>query len=71
MSNTTNQSIAILMTALDRLVFETMHLTSCARDAINQGERNQAIGTILPAEAKLEAANALLRTILVLHREIA
>ncbi|MGD9725711.1 MAG: hypothetical protein AB7E70_09585 [Hyphomicrobiaceae bacterium] len=69
MSNTTNQSLESLITVLDRLVFETLHLTTCAREAIGQGERNQAIGTILPAEAKLEAANALLRTILVMHRE--
>lgn len=39
-----------------------------ARAALARGERNLAIGTLLPAEQDLADATTLLKTVFVLHR---
>ncbi|MEZ5898495.1 MAG: hypothetical protein R3D51_03280 [Hyphomicrobiaceae bacterium] len=69
MSNTTHQSLIELFSVLDEIILGASHHTYAAALVIRKGERNGAIGTILPAAEKLEAANALLRAILVLHRQ--
>jgi hypothetical protein len=39
-----------------------------AQEAMDDGDRNRAIGTLLPLEQELKLATALLETIFTLHR---
>lgn len=68
MSNDLNRTLETLMTTLDQILVEASHTSVCAREAIKRDERNQAIGILLPIVEQLDAASALLRTILTLHR---
>jgi len=61
-------SIASLINVLDNLLLEASHVAVLAREAITQGKQNQAIGSLLPAVQQLDAATAVLRTIITLHR---
>ena len=38
------------------------------RNAIRRGEQNLAVGTLLPLQADIADADALLKTVFVLHR---
>ncbi len=68
MINPTTHSISSLITVLDDLLLDASHATCLAREAIAEGARNRAIGTLLPAAEKLDAANSVLSTIFTLHR---
>lgn len=68
MTNSTLKAIAANTSLLvDRLERATA-LARAAYEATQQGEQNLAIGTLLPAQEDLADADALLRTIFVLHR---
>jgi hypothetical protein len=58
---------AILAALHDRLV-QAVILASEAREAMQNGRRNLAIGTILEFENTLPECEALFRTALLLHR---
>ena len=65
----TNQnSIATLITILDQHLSEASGTVQEAHEAINAGEQNLAIGTLLPVERLCEDALAMLRVILSLHQ---
>lgn len=57
-------NLAMLETRLAALVVTVR----AAADALRDGKRNQAIGTLLPIEQDLAVAAALFQTILTLHR---
>ncbi len=63
-----SQSIQSLIAILDQTITDACQLTAGARDAIQRSQLNEAIGTLLPLDDKLQAATALLHTILLLHR---
>lgn len=67
----TNVTLEAMTTSLSLLVCRLQRAAALAQDAhaaATQGEQNQAIGTLLPAQEQLQDATALLRTVLVLHR---
>ena len=67
----TNPTLKAIIANASLLVDRLERATALARDAHNalrQGEQNLAIGTLLPAQEDLGDADALLRTIFVLHR---
>ena len=56
------------MTALSFRLETAAQLTVEARAAMGRKRRNEAIGTLLPLEHIIPECEALLRTILLLHR---
>lgn len=67
MTLSTTNSIAALITVLDGLLLDASHTARLAREAMAEKNRNGAIGTLLPAVEKLDAARAVLATIMTLH----
>ena len=67
---TMNQdAIASLLNVLDGLLSEAANLSHAAHDAIEHRDQNLAVGTLVPVEAKLDNALALLRIVISLHRQ--
>lgn len=64
-------AIAANISALARLLTDAAILAEEGVEAMAQGSRNQAIGTILPLEQSLNAATALFGAALALHRQSA
>jgi hypothetical protein len=66
----TNSTHAILanMALLEERLQCALAMTVEARAALVRGDRNLAIGTLLPAEHDLADASTLLKTVFVLHR---
>lgn len=60
--------VTVLLMVLDRQLLAASHIAKCAYEAALTGDRNLAIGTLLPAERHCEEAAALFRVILSLHR---
>ncbi len=65
---TSKNSITTLITILDQHLFEASGTVQQAREAIIAGEKNLAIGTLLPVERVCEDALAMLCVILSLHQ---
>jgi hypothetical protein len=63
-----NKAIAANIEALRAQLSDCFLLSSEAFQAIQQGEQNQAIGTILDFDRKLGDALALYRAAVALHR---
>ena len=57
-----------IINALAGVLADAGHTAAEAAEAIAQGERNQAIGTILPLEIRTETALTLIRAAIALHR---
>jgi len=64
----TNKAIAANIEALGHVLDDAMLRTSEANMAIQNGEQNQAIGALLDLDRHLEAALALYRAAIALHR---
>ena len=64
----TKKAIAANIEALRAQLSECFILSSEAFQAIKEGEQNQAIGTILDFDRKLEDALAFYRAAVALHR---
>lgn len=64
----TKKAIATNIETLSQLLADAATLASEALAAIQQGEENQAIGTILGMDSTLENALALYRVAVMLHR---
>src|SRR5579862_4830928 len=64
----TKKAIAANIEALRQLLADAVITASESFQAIQQGEQNQAIGTILDLDRKLEDALALFRAAVALHR---
>lgn len=63
-----SSSLPLLCTVLRATLNNAAELAGMADDAMAAGKTNQAIGTLIPVEQQLDAASALLQTILVLKR---
>jgi len=68
MTQSTTNSIASLITVLNNVLGDANRHAILAKDAIAEGNRNGAIGALLPAVEKLDAAVAVLGTIMTLHQ---
>jgi len=64
----TTDAILANIALLEERLRCALAMTVEARAAIARGERNLAIGTLLPAEQDLADASTLLKTVFVLHR---
>lgn len=63
-----NHVTALLM-VLDQQLMTASYIARCAHEAAQRGDMNLAIGTLLPAQQRIEEASALFRVILSLHRD--
>lgn len=63
-----NHVTALLM-VLDQQLMTASYIARCAHEAAQRGEMNLAIGTLLPAQQRIDEASALFRVILSLHRD--
>jgi hypothetical protein len=57
-----------LIREMDERLMTASHSSCCAIEAIKHGERNQAIGALLPTQNDIAEAAAILQTLLTLHR---
>ena len=64
----TKKAIAANIEAMRKMLMDTVLRTSEAFEAIQAGEQNQAIGTMLDLDRDLEDALALHRAAVALHR---
>lgn len=63
------KSIATLIDTLDHIVADvTVHVAE-AQDAMMHDEVNQAIGSLLAIDVKLQNATSLYHAVIALHRE--
>ena len=67
-NETAQKSISVILQSLRSRLTEAAELSSQAFEAIEQGEQNQAIGTIIGFEQTLPEIKALYDTIMILHR---
>ena len=63
-----NEAILANIVALHDRLGEALTRAALAREAMRDGQRNLAIGTILEFERTLPECEALFRTALLLHR---
>ena len=68
MSNTTLDTITANLALMEARLQRAHGLASDALAAIGSGNQNLAIGTLLPMQEDLADTDALLRTVLLLHR---
>lgn len=68
MTNPTSHAITANIGLIEQRLFRASTLANTAHAAAKRGEQNLAIGTLLPLEQDLADAEALLRTVFVLHR---
>ena len=68
MTNLTSHAITANIGLIEQRLFRAPTLANAAHAAARRGEQNLAIGTLLPVEQDLADAEALLRTVFVLHR---
>jgi hypothetical protein len=66
--STLDDTLCTLIALLDARLYEINVTNAEGIAAMRQGERNQAIGTLLPLERELKVAAGLLDAILALHR---
>lgn len=67
----TATAIEANLAALADGLYRASTLADAARQAMTKGERNLAIGTVLPLEIELPTSIGLLTAILALHRRAA
>ena len=68
MSNTTLDTITANITLMEARLQRAHSLASDALAAIKDGQQNLAIGTLLPMQEDMADTDALLKTVLLLHR---
>jgi len=68
MTSPTSNAITANIGLIEQRLFRASTLANAAHAAAKRGEQNLAIGTLLPLEQDLADAEALLRTVFVLHR---
>ncbi len=68
MTNPTFNAIAANIALIEQRLARASALATAAGQAAQQGQQNLAIGTLLPLQEDLADAEALLRTVFVLHR---
>ena len=65
---TTQIALAGVISELSRLLAQSAAIAAEAQEAINKGDRNLAVGTLLGAEAAIQSVGPLLAATLSLHR---
>ncbi len=68
MSNTTLDTITANITLMEARLQRAHSLARDALAAIKDGKQNLAIGTLLPMQEDMADTDALLKTVLLLHR---
>ena len=68
MSNPTLNAIIANTALIESRLERASVLANAAHQAAKQGKQNLAVGTLVPLEQDLADAEALLKTIFVLHR---
>ena len=68
MSNSTHDTIRSSIALMEERLLRASTLASMAHEAIKRGEQYLAIGTLLPVQQDFSDIDALLRTVLLLHR---
>ena len=68
MSNSTLDAITANITLMEARLQRAHSLARDALAAIKDGKQNLAIGTLLPMQEDMADTDALLKTILILHR---
>jgi hypothetical protein len=68
MSHKTLDTITANIALIEARLQRAHSLTRDALAAINDGKQNLAIGTLLPMQEDMADTDALLRTVLLLHR---
>lgn len=68
MTNPTLATIQCSIALMEQRLLRASTLVSMAHDAIKSGEQNLAIGTLLPLQHDFAEVDALLRTVLLLHK---
>ena len=63
------QAIKTNIETLSDIIGEAKHITNEAKEYLNSGEYNAAIGTILDLEERLEHAKALYQAAIAVHRQ--
>lgn len=66
---TTHNPVTALLMVLDQHLLAASHSAKSAYETALTGEMNLAIGTLLPAQQRIEEATALFRVIVSLHRD--
>ena len=68
MTNPTRDAIRADIVLMEQRLRRALALAVEARSAICQGEQNLAVGTLVPLQEDIADADALLKTVFVLHR---
>ena len=68
MSNTTLDALTANITLMEARLQRAHSLARDALAAIKSGKQNLAIGTLLPMQEDMADTDALLKTVLLLHR---
>lgn len=68
MTTPTIEAIRSNITLIEERLRRALSFATEARIAIHRDQQNLAIGTLVPAEQDLADADALLKTVFVLHR---
>lgn len=68
MTNPTLTTIQCSIGLMDHRLQRASSLVSMAHEAIKRGEQNLAIGTLLPLQHDFAEVDALMKTVLLLHR---
>ncbi|MGE0769776.1 MAG: hypothetical protein AB7L90_25335 [Hyphomicrobiaceae bacterium] len=68
MSNSTQDTIRSSIALMEERLLRASTLASMAHDAMKRGEQNLAIGTLSPVQQDITDIDALMRTVVLLHR---
>jgi len=68
MSNPTLDTIQCSIGLMEQRLIRASTLVSMAHEAIKRGEQNLAIGTLLPLQHDFAEIDALMKTVVLLHR---
>ncbi len=68
MTNPTRDAIRANILLMEQRLMRALALAVEGRNAICRGEQNIAVGTLVPLQADIADADALLKTVFVLHR---
>lgn len=68
MTNPTRDAIRANIVLMEQRLMRALALAVEGRNAISRGEQNLAVGTLVPLQEDIADADALLKTVFVLHR---
>lgn len=68
MSSPTQDTIRSSISLMEHRLLRASTLVSMANEAIKRGEQNLAIGTLFPLQHDFAEVDALMKTVLLLHK---